>query len=91
MNERLMRCAPDSFAEFLTAFEEPDPKVRTVLLRSFRTQNIGTVRRCTPEVGISWPTLGFVRMRCLSLNLSGFSCCSGVTHASHHGHTTVNG
>lgn len=29
MNERLMRCAPDSFAEFLTAFEEPDPKVRT--------------------------------------------------------------
>jgi len=26
MNERLMRCAPNNFAEFLTAFEEPDPK-----------------------------------------------------------------
>ncbi len=31
MNERLMRCAPDSFAEFLTAFEEPDPKVRSAV------------------------------------------------------------
>lgn len=32
MNERLMRCAPNNFAEFLTAFEEPDPKVHSTLL-----------------------------------------------------------